>query len=86
MSAILIRREMHVTVTAVVAAKEFADAPADIQADFLVGMVDAVGDWTPPHSWPMQCRHITDEMLHAERNAVASLLETLVEHLREART
>lgn len=90
MNTILHRREMNVAISTEDASKELVDAPADIQAAFFMDMVTAIENW--PHRikaklpcWPIQCRYIADEMDPGQRSAVAAMLETLVEHLREVR-
>jgi hypothetical protein len=81
MSTVLHRRELHVAITAQDAGTEFANASADVQAEFLLGLLDATCE--SKFNWPMQCRYILDEMPIPRRREVANLLETLVEHLRE---
>jgi hypothetical protein len=90
MSTILHRREMHVAISTDEAAKELIDASQDIQAAFFLGMVTAIENWPRlikggVPCWPMQCRGIADEMDPQQRSAVASMLDTLIEHLREVR-
>ena len=90
MSTILHRPAMNVAIGTEEAAKELVDASADIQAAFFMDMATAIENW--PHlvkrqipRWPIQCRSIADEMDPGQRAAVASMLETLIEHLREVR-
>lgn len=91
MSTILHRRELHVAIDTEEAAKELIDAPADIQAAFFMDMTTAIENWPrllkrQKPCWPIQCRFIADEMDPGQRSAVAGMLESLIEHLREVRT
>ena len=86
MSTVLHRRQINVAITAREAGKEFANASADVQVEFLAGMVEAVREWKDlpgTHVWPMQCRFIVDEMDATARAEAASLIDTLLDHLRE---
>jgi hypothetical protein len=93
MSTILHRREMHVAITADESAKELVDSSADVQAVFFAKMAWHIANWAAepkrPFSqspcWAIQCRFIADEMLPIQRAEAASVLETLIEHLREVR-
>lgn len=82
MSTILIRRDVNVAVSAAEAACEFLAASADVQAAFLVAMIDDIDKWTARESWPFQCRAVVDEIPEAYRVRLAVMLGTLVEHLR----
>lgn len=80
MSTVLLRREQPpVCFEAVHCGIEFAHASADVQKEFLLGWFLAA-DGFP---WAIQCRAIIDEMNDYERSSVASVVETLLEHLRE---
>lgn len=80
MSQILHRRELHVAISAEEAGAEFASAPADVQAKFLEAFAASVNGWTGNQNWPMQCRHITDE-LSCDPSKLAAMLRTLIDHL-----
>lgn len=79
MSAILFRREVNIAITAEEAGKEFGDASSDVQVAFLMGWLQASEKW----AWPIQCRHIADEVPDHRRVALLVLLKTLADHLGE---
>ena len=83
MSTILHLRTVNVAISAEESGVEFANAPADIQAVFLIGFQGALECWGATQSWPMQCRFITDEMPKERKPLLASVLRTLLEHLEE---
>lgn len=81
MSAVMIRRDVHVAVDAVDVGREFVNAPADIQALFLSGMVQAETEWTDKQPWSFQCDFIAKELNAPGRIAAARLLRELVNYL-----
>ncbi len=90
MSTVLHRREFNIAITAEESAKELVETTADIQASFFEMMAQEIDNWPTrlkrqSPSWPMQCRYIADEMDEGQRRAVANMLDTLIEHLREVR-
>lgn len=81
MSAILHRREVHVAISGREAGKEFADAPADIQAEFLRGFLDGLDGWEPWQCWAFQCGFIGRELDENDRFRLHNRLSRLLEYL-----
>lgn len=87
MSTILMRREIPtVCFDSAECGVAFANAGFDIQAAFLSALASEVHSWGGVFSWPQQCRYIASEMQAEDRAAVASVLNTLLEHLEEPQT
>lgn len=83
MSDVLHRRHVDVTITAQESAKELAETDAGMQAQFFLSFAEAARGY----SWSVQCRYIADELQSFPdgRSEIAGMLETLADHLREAR-
>lgn len=81
MSAVLIRREVHVAFTSHECGKEFGGASADVQAWFLAGMLDAIREFSTVQSWPQQCRLIASEIKEEDRSELIVAIKTLLEQL-----
>lgn len=90
MSTVLHRRALNIAITAEESATELVSTTADIQAAFFEMMAQEIENWPKRlkkqiPSWAQQCRFIADEMDDGQRIAVANMLDTLLEHLREVR-
>ena len=80
MSTIPIDRELH----SAVAGMEFAHATPDVQAAFLLAVLDSRHN-DEANLVQRQCRLIAAEIPAAERCDLADLLQSLVNCLREAK-
>lgn len=81
---VIIRQTMHTELTAKDLGVQLSAEYAENQAAILLAFARNVrGCYKGPgQSWPMQCRNIGEQLSDEECYDVASVLETLTEHLR----
>lgn len=86
MSTVLHRRESHIAITAEEAAVEFANAPCDIQAEFINWVIHTTENWvkSSPHGQTPfignQLLAIREEMQPHERKKAIALCQMAIEY------